>query len=361
MNFDHKLNTLMHLYKISNSKLAKGIGVDASLVSRWKSGERKISPNSPHIPMLASYFLKLNAYQYQREYLDQIISARLPEGQVIDDASRVRILADWLVSDDHPGPQPDEQPEKLAQSVSLIDSIAEILTGSGQTTILSLPADTLQPDVMTQANWQPDIQSGRRQMYETFDGRSGRRQAVLNLLFESLQADEPLDIYMTNEDDMRWLTEDQNFNTLWASLLQQIISKGHQITVIHIFTRRINEIMSMLAFWLPLHMAGRINSVYYPRYGDRRIRQSFFIVRSRTAIVTSTIADSSANYLTFRFDDDDAVEQHLRIFKAHLHHCKPLFVVFNPENAQSFFDYCLENNRKNGPVFNIRQIGRAHV
>ena len=130
MNFDQKLTTLMNLFKISNSKLARSINVDASLVSRWKSGERKISLNSPHIPMLANYFLHINAYHYQKEYLDKIIAARLPEKERQDDASRVHVLADWLVSGEPPEAQPDEQPEQLAKSSSLIANIAGLLAGN---------------------------------------------------------------------------------------------------------------------------------------------------------------------------------------------------------------------------------------
>lgn len=77
MYFEQKLNALMHLFKLSNSKLARGINVDPSLVSRWKSGERQMSPASPHVPAIASYFLRLNAYHYQREFLDQILKQQL--------------------------------------------------------------------------------------------------------------------------------------------------------------------------------------------------------------------------------------------------------------------------------------------
>ena len=78
MYFDQKLKGLMQLFKISNSKLARGINVDASLISRWKSGDRAMSANSPHVPAIASFFLRLNAYHYQKQYLDFILKNRLP-------------------------------------------------------------------------------------------------------------------------------------------------------------------------------------------------------------------------------------------------------------------------------------------
>lgn len=357
MNFDQKINTLMHLFKMSNSKLARGIGVDASLVSRWKSGERKISPNSPHIPMLANYFLRLNAYHYQKEYLDKIILARIPAGQTPDEASRVHILADWLISEEPPEPQPDEQPEQLAQSVSLVTNIADILAGTAQSAPKTPVASSVPVSELALDNgWQPAIVPGNQNSFEVFEGRSGRRQAALNMLYQVVQSDQPQEFFMTSEDDMRWLTEDASYTALWTRLLRQAVEKGHQVTIIHIVSRRINEIMSMLAYWIPLHMAGRMSSYYYPRFGDRRIRQTYMIVRGCSALTSSTIADFSGNDLTYRFDDPLTVEQNMRLFNVHLAQCRPLFTLFGRDNTQSYFEYSNEQNKKSGAVSSIRHL-----
>jgi len=357
MNFDQKINTLMHLFKISNSKLARGIGVDASLVSRWKSGERKISLNSPHIPMLASFFLKLNAYHYQKEYLDKIIIARIPAGQTPDEASRVHILADWLVSEEPPEPQPDEQPEKLAQSVSLISNIADILAGTAQTAAKTPVSGSLpDPEKQVDAGWQPEIIPGLVRSYEVFEGRSGRRQAALNLLYQMVQSEQPLEFFMTSEDDMRWLTEDPSYTALWTRLLRQVVEQGHQVTIIHIVSRRVNEIMSMLAYWIPLHMAGRLNSYYYPRFGDRRVRQTYMVIRGKAALASSTIADFAGNDLTYRYDDLLTVEQNMRLFNIHLSQCRPLFILFGRDNTTAYFEFCSEQNKKSGAVSAIRHL-----
>ncbi len=346
MNFDQKLNALMHLFKISNSKLSRGIGVDASLISRWKSGERKISPNSPHIPMLASYFLKLNAYHYQREYLDKIIAARQADQQANDETQRVHVLADWLISADPPDPQPDEQPEQLAQSLSLIANITDILTGVG--------ISSSESDIRAAANKRMALLPGRSLRYEVFEGRSGRRQAILDALNQVLKSSEKHEIFMTSEDDNRWVSEDTNFYNLWTQLLRKIVEKGHQITLIHVVNRRVNEIMAMLSYWMPLHMSGRMNSYYYPRYGDRRIRQTFLIVKGESALFSNTIGDFSGNDLTYRFDDPVTVEQNMRLFMVHLSQCRPLFNIFKRDGIKAFFEQHSELNKKAGATFSIQ-------
>lgn len=359
MNFDQKLTTLMNLFKISNSRLARAIDVDASLVSRWKTGERKISLNSPHIPMLANYFLHINAYHYQKEYLDKIIAARPPEKERLDDASRVHVLADWLVSGEPPEAQPDEQPEQLAKSSSLIVNIAGLLAGTPQSPehpVATAIGDTLAAPITAHdsADWQPSVIPGKTSAYEIFTGRSGKRQAVLNLFYQVLQSDRKLEILLTSEDDTRWLTEDRNFTLLWSKLLMQVIEKGHQITMIHVLNRKTSEIMSMINYWMPLHVAGNMRSFYYPRYGERRIRQTLFIVRNHAAIISNTTADYAGAESTFFYRDPAIIDQYTRIFNVHLSQCKPLFSVYNRYQMRPFFEQTLDLVKKSGATFNIR-------
>ncbi len=361
MNFDQKLTTLMHLFKISNSKLSRGINVDASLISRWKSGERKISVSSPHVPKLAHYFLHLNAYHYQKEYLEHIIAARLPEKERLDDASRIHVMADWLISAEPPEPQPYEQPEQLSQSVSLITNISELFSlkdkpdedRKPEPAGYAVPAKEGRTEA-EKADWQPVVIPGINCTYEVFQGRAGKRQAALNLLYQVLHSEAKLELLLTSEDDTRWMTEDPSFTILWARLLRQVIDQGHKITLIHVVNRRVNEIMTMLTYWMPLHMAGHMNSYYYPRYGERKIRQTLFIVKDKYAIFSNTFADSSGNEPTFLFNDPIAVEQYTRLFMAHLAQCRSLFAVYTRQNMQLYFDHLLEQSKKPGAMYNIR-------
>ncbi|MDW7661634.1 MAG: hypothetical protein SCL54_09485, partial [Bacillota bacterium] len=54
-----KLNLLMNFFEISNSKLARAISVDPSLISRWRTGDRVPSKSSNHFHALGCYFESL--------------------------------------------------------------------------------------------------------------------------------------------------------------------------------------------------------------------------------------------------------------------------------------------------------------
>ncbi|MDD3196839.1 MAG: hypothetical protein PHI69_01065 [Eubacteriales bacterium] len=344
MYFDHKLSGLMKLFKISNSKLARGINVDASLVSRWKSGERTMSVNSPHVPAIASFFLSLSTYHYQKEYLDFILKSQLSPDLLQDEGRRIHALADWLISDEPMSLSPAmEKSQSPAYTQNMIANIAGLMDTD------NLPKLDSQTASISRLSSEP----GEESVYEKFNGITGRRQAVLNFLIEIVQSDKKQELLLHSEDDMTWLTGDRQFTLIWASLLKQIIESGHSITIIHVVNRQREEIMNALTYWMPLHLAGKIKSYYYPRYADSDIKRTLFISRGRSAVVAFNLIDSN-DQPTFIYRDQETVAMYESLYEAHLKNCQPLFSVFGKHNEIQLLETGLELRRKSGTVFNIR-------
>ena len=347
MYFDQKLRGLMQLFKISNSKLARGINVDASLVSRWKSGERAISETSPHVPAIASYFLKLNAYHYQKEFLDYILKSRLPENLSNDMGRRIHALADWLISDEPPefSTKP-EKPHSPAITKNIIASIAGLMSGHN--------SNVLPKEAATASNLNlSETVSGFSSRYERFEGMAGRRQAVLGFLLDIAESETRHDLLLTSEDDMGWLTGDRQFTIIWASLLKQIIESGHSITIIHVVNRQREEIINALSYWMPLHLAGSLKSYYFPRYTEQPVKQTLFISRGHSAVAAWSTQDSEIQQ-TFVYHEAETVRLFESIFETHLSQCKPLFSVYTRKNCTALLETGLVLRKKPGNMFNIR-------
>lgn len=353
MYFQQKLRILTTLFKLSNSKLARGINVDASLVSRWKSGERKISQNSPHIPALATYFLRLNAYQYQKAYLDRIIDSHLPEADKSDEARRIHVLADWLISEEPPEqPVQSEQASQLSNSAALIANMADLLSVNGQPRFPAAPETGFEPGNMETETTPPAGDMTCESL--VFQGRQGRRRSVLMFLRQILASGNKKELLLISEDDMAWLLEDPGFTREWALLLKQVIETGHKVTIIHVVNRRAGEIMNVLNYWMPLHLAGHIDSYYYPLYIEREIRQTMFIVRDELALISTTTAEFNENELTYLFRDEISVNGYARIYDYFLKECRPLFSVYSRQQAADFYKNILDIRGKGGSVYNIR-------
>lgn len=359
MFFDQKLNALMHLFKLSNSKLARGINVDPSLISRWKSGERQMSTTSPHVPAIASYFLRLNTYHYQRDYLDQILKQKLGQGEQVSEAKRIHALAEWLISHEPLAlPEMSGNREQSTRSADIIQGLAGLVSGSVQNSAVSAAAMPL-PSMaaIESAAGQP----GNRQQHEIFEGHQGLRQAALKLMYQVIHSILPLEMLLTSEDDITWLIEDPVFLKQWAYLLRLILQQGHRITVIHVVNRKQSEILSALAQWTPLHLAGNIQSFYHPGYSEQDVRRTLFLIKDQAAVVGYHTGSQDPADLTFYYTDIQTVRHYTRVFNTFLSNCRPLFSVFSQRNLRSFLDQLLELRMQAGTVYNIRQHFNAMI
>ncbi len=326
MTFAEKLSLLTRVFKISNSRLARAIHVDTSLVSRWKSGERTPSTLSPHIAAMASFFIQIDAYPYQRAYLDKLVGVLLRDMPDDDKQSRTHALANWLASEDRRD-MPDI-PEHLLMSADgpdlLVGSIRQAVSAAGPRSGAFLPS---------LPGWSEAGQPGLAAQGTFYLGIDGRRQAVINLLQDILHQEEPCELMLVSEEPMDWLLDDPAFTRTWMSLMFQVIRSGHHITVIHIVNRKSQDIAQIVEYWLPLHLAGHIHSFYKPNYDDPAIRSSLFIVGGRLACHAQSSANQPGQYLT-RIDDDPAlVEYYTHVYAGYLNQCQPFLKAYGAHNA----------------------------
>ena len=96
MNFSEKLSSLMMLTELTNSKMARALNVDPSLVSRWCNGSRRPAINSPQMATLSEY---ISSYVNCETHVT-LLSALIAEGneaQNYEDADAVtRAIYHWL-------------------------------------------------------------------------------------------------------------------------------------------------------------------------------------------------------------------------------------------------------------------------
>ncbi|WBW96836.1 helix-turn-helix domain-containing protein [Oceanirhabdus sp. W0125-5] len=66
-NFGISLTQLLNILNISGKKLATALNVDPSLISKWKTGKRKINANSNYLGLISNYLADniINEYQSQ--------------------------------------------------------------------------------------------------------------------------------------------------------------------------------------------------------------------------------------------------------------------------------------------------------
>jgi len=100
MYTDMKIKTLMSIYRVSNITLARGVGADPSLVSRWRSGERE--PSEEMLGDIASFLSGQQMLPHDRAALSQTVGADCKGREDTAEA-----ILRWLCGKAVPAPEAD--------------------------------------------------------------------------------------------------------------------------------------------------------------------------------------------------------------------------------------------------------------
>ena len=328
MPFCDKLNALMNVQNVSNSRLAKALTVDASLVSRWRNGARVPPKNSDHIKSIASYFATHAKMDYQKVALYEIMGLTYDKTR-----EEISFLYDYLYNWLCGEASPDTQ---------FVDGFINKFTLFGKSKI-SLPEideSTLYP-------------SGIPLSAEVFYGTEGKRQGVLRFLAAVAFRKNPCTMLLYSDESMEWLTEDKAFYVKWGVMLMDVLAKGHKIKIIHTINRDLSEMLSAIERWLPLYMTGAIEPYYYPKYREHIFRRTIFIAPDVAALTSSTLSEHSKNAEQIFCTDPNRIAALVDEFNSYLQLCRPLMQIFNRNNIHKFCDLQLEFEEQPGNCFNL--------
>jgi hypothetical protein len=230
---------------MSNVTLARGIGVDPSLVSRWKSGERVPPLSGGAYSDLAHFLAGAPLREHDKLLLTQMLKADGAEDLL---PALERYLRQGA-------PASPKSPGVLPQSLSLeglMDRVCGGLAASGRCRAEAIRSD----------DWGNLVHSGRRQEHELYHGPGGRRQAVVNFFHIVLSSGRPADVHILIPSDAQWLSEDSPFFKFWFQCLQTLVLQGCHIRMIHPAPAAPAALLSLLARYLPLYATGRFFSFY---------------------------------------------------------------------------------------------------
>ncbi len=191
MPFHENLSALMDICRVGNIALARGIGVDPSLVSRWKSGERVPASGSPVIRKIAAFLAGVPLREHDRDVLRRAVGGE----------PGAHALAAFLREEEEGLPV-----QRLALCLSAGDSPPR-----------------------TPVNLWPRVQKGQPWEHQIFYGPDGKRQAVINFLHEVLSSGRRGPVCLFSQEDPGWRTGDPSFAALWRQALLALLAQGHTV------------------------------------------------------------------------------------------------------------------------------------
>lgn len=307
MPFNDRLNLLMTVLGVTNISLARALSVDASLVSRWRTGARVPARTSAHIKNMATYFAGQAKTDRQKTALCEIIG--LPLDKRREEASLLTdSLFAWLT-------------EELVPGTELVDRFIDKLDMFKRPRSCSPPVGERETPP-----------AGIPLRAEVFYGIKGKQDGVIRFLSAVAAREKPCTLLLYSDESMEWLTEDQGFLARFVPLFTEIFARGNKIKIIHTISRNLSEMLAAIDFWLPFYMTGAIEPYYYPRYRKHVFRRTMFIapgVASLTSITLSGREKSAANLFSA---DPNLLESLTSEFNEYLSMCRPLMRIFAGDN-----------------------------
>lgn len=346
MAFKDKLDLLIKTFNSNNSKLARAINVDPSLVSRWRSGERTLSVDSPYTSLIVDYFISIDSLHHKKNALRDLL--KISNNIYLCGQHQLKkLLTDWIFEIDI----------IKSNSTNIKNKFQTIDINNILIKLNSISLDVLQPEASYADDKEKDkdkVNKGEPGYFEVFWGQKGKKQVIYGILSTLLAAESPVELYLCDETDMDWLVEDRDFFLEIFALMKQLVTKGHKITIIHNVNRSPSQIVSIMDFWIPLFMTGGVDSYYSPKYSSTFHKKTLCVARDTAAIISININDNTEESCLLLTSERQLIRQVDKVFMCYLASCRPLIKIYNSQNISDFYYDVYDIDEKVGSFYALR-------
>ena len=136
--FSRNLRELMRYFSLSNAQLAKALGVDNSLVSRWLSGQRTIRKCPAYAERIAAYIVPHISSGKDVHWLKNRISLVYRDAAISSAAELQHWTARWL----YPASSVPARDDSAFSSMLLVDSFSSALTDDAPRAVPIVASDS---------------------------------------------------------------------------------------------------------------------------------------------------------------------------------------------------------------------------
>lgn len=297
MLFAQKLTILLEIAGLTNSKLARTLRVDPSLVSRWRGGTRKPQENAPVMVQLAACLARNISTRHQRSQLAQYIGGAGAERLSVQDLTD--LIFTWLSQD---GSQ-------------------RIRTASH-----------LEPGNFTPAELA---------FSNSFSGPEGRRLVIEQLFAQFHQQEEDVSILFYSSDPASWIQSDIEYR---STMPEEHSALFHNVSTVKLMVNNgatEDEYLALLHYMLPFLHNSFIQIAQIPRYRRELFTNTILIAGSHSAAASHGFA-SSENFMTNIYTNPDFIHGLTRDFERQFAECDR---IHSTEKGVTLLDLMEEEGR----------------
>lgn len=316
MTFSEKLDFLMDITKTSNSALAHSVSLDASYISRLRSGKRLMPKDGHMIQGMAVFLARRATEDYQKKALSDALKVTSLQG---NSSLLADEIVNWLIHDD------TDRKEQVGRFLSGFSGMTR-----RQTT--ALPSENCRS-------------SFPNEPISIYYGVEGKRRAAEYFLSEVAAQETPRTLLLFSDEGTAWMTEDPAFTQRWAELMIRVLSRGNRIKIIHTISRDLDEMLNAISQWMPLYMSGSIEPYFYPKKRDGVFKRTLFIAPETAAVISSSVGNQVSVAANVLYRDRNAVASFAEEFLQYLRLCRPLMRIFTVQEQEECYATLAEFER----------------
>lgn len=301
MNYKSQLGYIMDLIEVTGKSLSIEIGVDRTLVSKWKNNARQLNVSGPHfltlVKALKAYNKENNNCVLERFFGDVYPQIDKNEPDYLDTC-----LNKWLIGKD------------LGNFNNLND-------------------------------WRASKSSLYATTVEIFQGNLGKRNAVLEFLDYALTLPSGQEIFISDIESTEWLYEDPDFTGIFQKKFEALIDKKHNITLIHDITKITNLTTRTILQSFSLYYSGHLTT-YYAAFPYQAGPSIYCIHRHMVILSTNADLNPINRYISL-YRDPFSVQEMVKMFTGRLRTSKKMISTYSTKGngLKSFTEQLLALNK----------------
>jgi len=281
-SFGERFDISMKLAKVSNISLSRRVNVDASLISRYRSGARSPRENSEILLRIGDTLWDNIRKNDALTSLAKIIGVSGPK--ITKDC-----YLKWLF-------------EILEYSNRDIHAAQKLLY-----IIDSYPVGGLDVKGMNGASGMGDLSGISFEKKESYHGLKGLREAVIRFLVTAVQNGAE-SLWLYSDQNMEWMLQDPEFMLKWKLLMAACVKKGILIRIIHNIDRNGEELMEAVGLWMPLYMSGCIEPYFCTKSRDARFSHTLFLSPGMFCIESFNVSGLEDEGIYHFYEDEETAE-----------------------------------------------------
>lgn len=264
--FGERLDACMNLVKMSNVRLSKILNVDASLISRYRTGSRTPRSNPQIMRKMGAVLFERAVAVGKYNALSQLIG---DENAKIDEM----VFTKWLF-------------QTSKEENSIITEAKRILYSLNSFKVVPIKTNVLVQDGVNSSmlNEEKTVYRGIKEL----------RRACIRLLSHAIISNAH-ELWLYCDFDMAWMTTDRTFFLTWSALMAECVQKKIHIHIVHCLKRRMDEMLAAIEGWLPLYMSGMVDSYYCTANTHIAFSHILFVCPKVAAIEACNVSGTEVN------------------------------------------------------------------